>query len=116
MDMIGRIRRLHTRDKKSVRAIARITGLSRNTVTKWLSEPVDTPPKYQRAEHAGKLTAFHETLRMALKADARRPKHERRTAKARSMPRFRARATKAVTRRCPTLFGRGAKPRDSLPV
>ena len=82
MDMIGRIRRLHTRDKKSVRAIARITGLSRNTVTKWLSEPVDTPPKYQRAEHAGKLTAFHETLRMALKADARRPKHERRTAKA----------------------------------
>ena len=82
MDMIGRIRRLHTRDKKSVRAIARITGLSRNTVTKWLSEPVDTPPKYQRAEHAGKLAAFQETLRMALKADARRPKHERRTAKA----------------------------------
>ena len=45
MDMIGRIRRLHTRDKKSVRAIARITGLSRNTVTKWLSEQIDTPPR-----------------------------------------------------------------------
>ena len=29
-----------------------------------------------------KLTAFHDALMLALKADARRPKHERRTAKA----------------------------------
>jgi len=35
MDMIGRIRRLHTRKKKSEREISRITGLSRNTVAKW---------------------------------------------------------------------------------
>ena len=35
MDMIGRIRRLHSRKKKSVREIARITGLSRNTISKW---------------------------------------------------------------------------------
>ena len=34
MDMIGRIRRLHSRGKKSEREIARMTGLSRNTVAK----------------------------------------------------------------------------------
>ena len=32
MDMIGRIRRLHSRKNKSEREIARVTGLSRNTV------------------------------------------------------------------------------------
>ena len=31
MEMVGRIRRMHRRDKKSVREIARATGLSRNT-------------------------------------------------------------------------------------
>ena len=36
MDMIGRIRRLHRRKNKSEREIARITGLSRNTIAKWL--------------------------------------------------------------------------------
>ena len=37
MDMIGRIRRLSSRGKKSKREIARMTGLSRNTVAKWLA-------------------------------------------------------------------------------
>ena len=82
MDMIGRIRRLHSRKKKSEREIARITGLSRNTVAKWLHGQVDGPPKYRRGEQPNKLTVFHDALRLALKADARRPKHERRTAKA----------------------------------
>ena len=82
MDMIGRIRRLHSRKKKSVREIARITGLSRNTISKWLHGEVDGPPKYLRGEQPCKLTAFHEVLRQALKADARRPRHERRTARA----------------------------------
>ena len=82
MDMIGRIRRLHSRKKKSVREIARITGLSRNTISKWLHGEVDGPPKYRRGEQANKLTAFHDVLRQAMKADARRPRHERRTARA----------------------------------
>ena len=82
MDMIGRIRRMHSRTKKSVREIARITGLSRNTISKWLHGEVDGPPKYRRGEQPSKLTAFHDTLRQALKADARRPRHERRTARA----------------------------------
>jgi len=82
MDMIGRIRRLQGRKNKSEREISRITGLSRNTVAKWLHGEVDGPPKYRRGEQRNKLTAFHDVLRLALKADARRPKHERRTAKA----------------------------------
>jgi len=82
MDMIGKIRRLHSRGKKSEREISRIIGLSRNTVSKWLEGAVEAAPKYQRGPVATKLTPYHETLEMALKADARRPKHARRTAKA----------------------------------
>ena len=82
MDMIGRIRRLHGRKKKSEREIARITGLSRNMVSKWLHGGVDGPPTYRRGEQPGKLTVFHDALKQALKADVRRPKDERRTARA----------------------------------
>jgi transposase len=82
MAMIGKIRRLHYRQQKSVREIARITSLSRNTIRKWLRAPVTGEPKYRRGERPGKLTAFHEILVQALKADAHRPKRERRTARA----------------------------------
>src|SRR5207244_2204352 len=82
MDMIGRIRRMHRRGKKSEREIARTTGLSRNTVAKWLHEPAAVEPKYRRSPRATKLTPYHEVLKLALKADAHRPKRERRTARA----------------------------------
>ena len=82
MDMIGRIRRLHSRGKKSEREIARLTGLSRNTVAKWLKAPVESAPKYRRKAGSTKLEPFHETLKQALRADARRPADGRRTAKA----------------------------------
>ena len=80
MAMIGKVKRMHIREKKSVREIVRLTSLSRNTVRKWLKAPVLEEPKYRRSEAAGKLTAYHETLKLALKADAHRPRHERRTA------------------------------------
>ena len=60
----------------------RLTGLSRNTVKKWLKAPGDVAPKYVRESPDGKLTAFEATLEQALKADAQRPKHARRTGKA----------------------------------
>ncbi|MCC7059245.1 MAG: IS21 family transposase [Burkholderiaceae bacterium] len=82
MEMIGKVRRMHHRDKKSVREIARATGLSRNTVAKWLQAPVQDRPKYRRAAQCTKLSAFHETIVQALKADAHRPRRERRTARA----------------------------------
>jgi transcriptional regulator with XRE-family HTH domain len=58
MDMIGRIRRLHSRGRKSEREIARMTGLSRNTVAKWLHGEVDGPPKYRRGQISGKRKAL----------------------------------------------------------
>ena len=56
MDQIGWIRRLRRRDNKSEREIARITGLSRNTVAKWLHGQVDGPPKYRRGDKPNKLS------------------------------------------------------------
>ena len=82
MDMIGKVKRMHFRDHLSFSDIARRTGLSRNTVKKWVKAPSQTEPRYQREATGGKLSAFHETLVQMLRADARRAKHERRTARA----------------------------------
>ena len=83
MEMLGKVRRMHVRDKMSVRAIAKRTGLSRNTLKKWLQTPEEVKvPKYVRAKRFGKLNAFTEELKLALKADALRPKKDRRTARA----------------------------------
>ena len=79
MTMIGKIRRMHFRQRKSVRQISRSTSLSRNTVRKYLRLEQVQEPKYERAARATKLTAFHEAIVAALKADARRPRRERRT-------------------------------------
>ena len=48
MAMIGKIRRMYFREKKSVREISRLTSLSRNTIDKWLKAPGDVAPKYRR--------------------------------------------------------------------
>jgi len=82
MAMIGKVRRLHFRQKKSVREIARITSLSRNTVQKWLRAPVKGEPKYRRGAMSCQLTAFHEVLKLALKVDGHRPRKQLRTAHA----------------------------------
>ena len=81
MEMIGKIRRMHLRDRMSLNEIAKRTGLSRNTVKKWLKLTKAAVPKYRRQERPGKLTAFEEQLKLALEADGRRVKRERRTAR-----------------------------------
>jgi transposase len=82
MDVIGKVRRLKLRDKLSTSAIARATGLSRNTVKKWLKAPGDIAPKYAREAPEGKLTPFKVVLDQALKTDMHRPKKGRRTGRA----------------------------------
>ena len=82
MEMIGKIRRMYVRDKLSLHEIAKRTGLSRNTIRKWVRPPETVVPIYRRSDTPKKLTDFHEILERALKADALRPKHNRRTAKA----------------------------------
>ena len=63
MEMLGRVRRMHVRDKISVREIAKRTGLSRNTLRKWLrnAEQVEEPI-YSRASGFGKLAAYTDEL------------------------------------------------------
>ena len=83
MEMFGKVRRMYQRDKKSLREIAKGTGLSRNTIRKWVRDAKEGgEPEYRRKSAAGKLTAFHAALELALKADALRAKQYRRTAKA----------------------------------
>jgi len=82
MDMIGKVRRMKLRGKLSTSEISKRTGLSRNTVKKWLKAAGDEIPQYRRKEVVGKLTAFVATLEQALKVDAHRPKHGRRSGRA----------------------------------
>jgi transposase len=81
MAMIGKVRRMHFRQSKTVREIARATSLSRNTVRKYLRVEQVGEPTYRRTAGPTKLTPFHEAIQQALKVDARRPKRERRTAR-----------------------------------
>ena len=81
MAMIGKVLRMHRRDKKSVREIVKATSLARNTVRKYLrSERVEEPRRSPREEAPSKLAPFVETIEQALLVDARRPRKERRTA------------------------------------
>ena len=83
MAMIGKVLRMHRRDKKSVREIALATSLSRNTVRKYLrTDKVEEPRRILRLEAPIKLAPFVEAIKQALLVDARRPKNERPTAKA----------------------------------
>lgn len=47
MEMLGKIRRMYFRDKLSLHQIAKRTGLSRNTIRKWVRAPEATQPAYQ---------------------------------------------------------------------
>ena len=80
MVMYAKIRRMFYREHLSINEIQRRTSLSRNTIKKWLKTPSDSTITYQRAKKPGKLTAFESRLLLALEADARRPKKDRRTA------------------------------------
>ena len=83
MEMLGKIRRMYFRDKLSLHEITKRTGLSRNTIRKWVRVPKESaPPTYQRGSAPSRLTRFHSMLEQALTADAHRAKQDRRTAKA----------------------------------
>jgi transposase len=83
MEMIGKIRRMHVREKLSIRAIAKRTGLSRNTLHKWLKELEQVKePKYRRAKGFCKLDPYKLEIEQALKADASRHRQDRRSCKA----------------------------------
>ncbi len=80
MESAAKIRRLILRDGRSIRSVSRDTGLSRNTVKKYLNDA--TPPRYQRSQAPvrHKLQGFEERLRSLFEQDQKRARRERRTA------------------------------------
>ena len=80
MAIYAKIRRMHFRDNLTISEIARKTSLSRNTIKKWLRSPDGSETKYRRTQADTILKPFEPWLLQALKADAHRPKRDRRTA------------------------------------
>lgn len=81
MKQLGKIRHMYYREGQSLSAIERQTGVTRKTIRSWLKAAEGTQPKYRRRANAtSKITPFEAQLIDALKADAKRPKRDRRTA------------------------------------
>jgi len=81
VSMLAKIRRMHFRDGIPLRDISRRTGLSRNTIRRWLREPENENPHYPKRASASIVDPWSEQLRLWLIVDLRRSKRERRTAR-----------------------------------
>jgi transposase len=80
MALLSVIRRWHYRDHLSIREIVRRTGLSRNTIRKYLrSDTIE--PQFKVPERASKLDAFAERLSAWLQREMSRPRKQKRTIK-----------------------------------
>jgi len=79
--LFAKVRRLFHRDCLSISEIRRRTSLSRNTIKAWLKETRADVHQYPKGPKVdGKLTPFVPRPLLALDADSRRPKRDRRTA------------------------------------
>ena len=78
--MLAKIRRMHIRDGLSVREIARRTGLSRNTIRRWLRQADIVEPQYPKREMKSVVDPWADRLRAWLISDSHRSKRDRRTA------------------------------------
>lgn len=80
MALLSVIRRWHFRDQLSIREISRRTGLSRNTVRKYLR--ADTVvPGFKVPDRPSKLDAFADKLSSWLRAEAVKSRKQKRTVK-----------------------------------
>jgi transposase len=79
--MLAKIRRMHFRDKLSLREIAKRSGLSRNTLRRWLRAEDVVEPVYPARTTRSILDPYREQLQAWLRTDSHRPKRYRRTAK-----------------------------------
>ncbi|MFL5289061.1 MAG: IS21 family transposase [Rhodopila sp.] len=78
MELLSVIRRWALRDQLSICEIARRTGLSRNTIRKYLRSGV-VEPSFKVAERSSKLDAFADRLSAWLKLESGRSRKQRRT-------------------------------------
>ena len=78
MAFLSIIRRWHLREHVPIREISRRTGVSRNTIRKYLrSDTVE--PKFQVPDRPSKLDAYSEQLTAWLRREAGRPRKQKRT-------------------------------------
>lgn len=80
MALLSVIRRWAFRDGMSIREITRRTGLSRNTIRKYLrSDAVE--PKFEMVDRPSKLDQYADRLSGWLKTEASKSRKQRRTGK-----------------------------------
>ena len=80
MALLSVIRRWHFREHLSIREIGRRTGLSRNTIRKYLrAEGVE--PKFKVPDRPSKLDPFADRLAAWLRTEAKKNRKQRRTMK-----------------------------------
>ena len=78
MALLSVIRRWHFREHLSIREICRRTGLSRNTIRKYLrSDAVE--PAFKVPDRPSKLDRFADRLSAWLKTEANKPRKQKRT-------------------------------------
>lgn len=80
MALLSIIRRWHLRDHLSIREIALRTGLSRNTIRKYLRSGT-MEPQFRVPERPSKLDPFAERLSAWLRRELNRPRKQKRTVK-----------------------------------
>jgi len=78
--MLAKIRRMRHRDGLSLREISRKTGLSRNTIRRWLRRKEVLEPAYPPRAARSVVDPWAEQLSGWLRTDRHRPKRDRRTA------------------------------------
>ena len=80
MALLSVIRRWHFREGMAIREIERRTGLSRNTIRKYLREHT-VEPKFKVPDRPSKLDPFAEKLTGWLRIDAAKSRKQKRSAK-----------------------------------
>ena len=80
MGFLSVIRRWALRDKMPIREIARRTGLSRNTIKKYLREDA-AEPRFKTQSRPSKLDPYADRLSAWLLAQTRKSRKERRNVK-----------------------------------